>query len=180
MKTKDLIVRSSAIDEDKFGKANAGCYHTEMNVKSNKIELKKAIDRVFMSYKNNNQQDEVLIRPQLKRVKASGVIFTRTLETGAPYLLINYTEGTDTTAITSGLTKRNHKIYISRFAPESVVSGLPKLWISLLEGVKEIESLVCHDALDIEFAVSNKEEIITLQVRPLMGQRCIFRSRDRY
>lgn len=163
-----LIVRSSATDEDGFARANAGRYHSELNVAATVVDLGAAIDRVFESYAGDDPLDEVLVQPQLAGVKVSGVMFTRTLETGAPYRVINYTHGPDTTAITAGASHDGVKLYVSRMASTSALEQLSVLGRRLIESSDEIESCVCHDALDIEFAVDADDQLVTLQVRPLM------------
>lgn len=163
-----LIVRSSATDEDGFTRANAGRYHSELDVPPDNALLGGAIERVFNSYSSDDPLDEVLVQPQLEGVRASGVIFTRTLETGAPYRVINYAEGADTTAITAGSSEAGVKLFVSRLAPASAIARLPEHWRRLVHAADEIENCVCHDALDIEFAIDDEGALITLQVRPLM------------
>lgn len=163
-----LIVRSSATDEDGFARANAGRYHSELDVGIDVGQLGRAIDRVFSSYSTDDPLDEVLVQPQLEGVRASGVIFTRTLETGAPYRVINYVDSPDTTAITAGSNETGVKLFVSRMAPKAVIDRLPERWRRLVHAADEIETCVCHDALDIEFAIDENDDLITLQVRPLM------------
>jgi phosphohistidine swiveling domain-containing protein len=161
-----LIVRSSATDEDGFANANAGRYHSELNVTTS--SLGSAIDLVFASYSGEDPLDEVLVQPQLDEVRASGVIFTRVLETGAPYRVFNYTEGSDTTAITAGYSRDSITQYVYRQAGAETLARLPSLTRQLLTVADEIEEYACHDALDIEFAVDASGQVFTLQVRPLM------------
>lgn len=163
-----LIVRSSATDEDGFQRANAGRYHSELDVVPGAATLGKAIDDVFASYDGNDEADEVLVQPQLDGVKASGVIFTRTLETGAPWRVIHYSHGSDTTEITAGASRGGVKLVVSRFADAQALARLPALGRRLIEVIDEIEQRVCHDALDIEFALDAGDHIVTLQVRPLL------------
>lgn len=163
-----LIVRSSATDEDGFERANAGRYHSELDVAPRREALSQAIDRVFASYASNDARDEVLVQPQLADVVASGVVFTRTLHTGAPYWVVNYTEGSDTTAITSGVSRESVRLYVSRAATGEALDALSPTARTVLLAVREIEDIVCHDALDIEFAMDSRGRVFTLQVRPLM------------
>lgn len=163
-----LIVRSSATDEDGFARANAGRYHSELNVSPTLEGLGRAVDMVFQSYASNDPLDEVLVQRQLEGVRASGVMFTRTLEAGAPYRVINYTEGSDTTAITAGASREGVKLYVSRMASAAALERLPQLGRRLVQSADEIEACVCHDALDIEFALDADDQLVTLQVRPLM------------
>jgi len=163
-----LIVRSSATDEDGFASANAGRYHTELDVPPERAALGAAVDLVFASYAGNDPLDEVLVQPQLEDVRASGVMFTRALETGAPYRVLNYTEGADTTAITAGASRESVKLYVARMASPGALHRMPPLGRRLVEAADEIEACVCHDALDIEFAIDAQDRLVTLQVRPLM------------
>lgn len=163
-----LIVRSSATDEDGFALANAGRYHSELNVLATLEDLGRAVDLVFHSYAGNDPLDEVLVQPQLEGARASGVMFTRTLGTGAPYRVINYTVGSDTAAITGGASRDGVKLYVSRMASSETLDRLPELGRRLIQSADEIEACVCHDALDIEFALDADDQLVTLQVRPLM------------
>lgn len=166
--SKHLVVRSSATDEDGFTQANAGRYHSELNVAPTIAALRTAIAKVFASYAGDDAADEILVQPQLIDVSASGVVFTRMLENGAPYYVINYALGSDTTAITGGAHGKHVKKYIARCAPESVIKALPSRIQNILRAVREIEQCLCHDALDIEFALDSRDAVTTLQVRPLM------------
>lgn len=165
---QSAIVRSSATDEDGFVKANAGRYHSELNVSLVAEDLRHAVEKVFSSYSAQDPDDEVLFQPQLDNVQASGVIFTRVLNNGAPYMVINYVNNGDTTAITSGSARDGIKLVISRSGKSEAIAKLPSTGRLALEAAAEIEKCVCHDALDIEFAINKNGEVLTLQVRPLM------------
>ena len=85
----EVIVRSSAHNEDQTTQSNAGSYCSVMNVKPTPKSLAKAIEAVGKDYKHT--EDEILIQPMLKDIWISGVIFTRDHSTGAPYYIVNYT-----------------------------------------------------------------------------------------
>ena len=104
---KSLIVRSSAISEDGFLSSSAGMYTSILDIKStNFVDLKKAINKVIKSYPDKNDNNEVLVQPMLKNVLISGVVFTRSLQNGAPYYTINYDDISGSTeSITMGLVK---------------------------------------------------------------------------
>lgn len=165
-----LVVRSSARDEDGFAKANAGKYHSELNVTNTDIGLHRAIETVFASYGGEDLEDEVLVQPQLENVILSGVLFTRQLGSGAPYYVINYLCGSDTTAITGGQAVQDETIILSRNADPAQLAGLPKEIAALVAAAAEMEEVVLYDALDIEFAILADGSITTLQCRPLMLQ----------
>ncbi|MEP2705275.1 MAG: PEP/pyruvate-binding domain-containing protein [Roseibium sp.] len=163
-----FVVRSSAQDEDGFDKANAGKYHSELNIENCENALSCAVDRVFASYGHAGAKDEVLVQPHLSEVVGSGVLFTRQLATGAPYYVINFSPGKDTTAVTSGTSESASKFYVLRNCKPEQLAHLPVFVQQLISCAQEIENLVLHDALDIEFAILTDGSIATLQCRPLI------------
>src|SRR5690606_38405222 len=95
-----------------------------------------------------NELDEILIQPMLDGVLRSGVAFTADAVSGAPYRVIEWTEGADTTAVTSGKNTRTY--YFAKSAKVDVpdeISGV----LSLLD---ELESLLPDQPLDVEFGVT--------------------------
>jgi len=163
-----LIVRSSAIDEDGFASSNAGSFHSEAGVAPEREPLRAAVGRVFASYASANPEDEVLVQPQLTDVEAAGVVFTRCLGSGAPYRVVSFTEGAQTDAITAGNDSDGVVLYCARGADATQGTALPEVGRAVVAAAEEIEACVCHDALDIEFALTSAKRVITLQVRPLM------------
>ncbi len=165
-KQKKLIIRSSSQNEDGFNFVNAGKYKSILNVLPEKLDIRNAINEVIASFgKDVSKYDEVLIQLMIDEVIYSGVAFTRTLGNGSPWYVINYEEGKDTTAITSGKSK-DHKTCIIKRNLDTFIKK--PLWIQkLLESIEEVESLLAYDSLDIEFAINKKNEVYILQVRPL-------------
>jgi len=110
----------------------------------------------------DNRDDQVFIQPYTKHILMSGVVFTRQIETNAPYYVINYDERSGKTdTVTAG---RDGTIeYISHFAEIPVDSR----WSRLIQAVREIESLFRDQILDIEFAITARKGIVIFQVRPL-------------
>lgn len=164
---KKLVVRSSSLQEDSFIKANAGKFESILNVSAERSALIEAITAVIYSYGTNNNADLVLIQPMLHNVKISGVVFTRTLNFGAPYYVVNY-DKKDTAAITSGTSKKDKMFYHWKYA--SIPLDAPRFYKKLFDAIQEIECLTQFDALDIEFAVTNNEELYIFQVRPIASQ----------
>tara|TARA_B100000212_G_scaffold169518_1_gene127547 strand:+ start:2578 stop:5634 length:3057 start_codon:yes stop_codon:yes gene_type:complete len=163
---KELIIRSSSKSEDSFTSANAGKFKSILNVKPDK-KIEKEINEVISSFgENADKKDEVLVQPMLVNVQASGVIFTRTLENGCPWYIINYEESKDTSSITSGNSK-NHKTCVIR---RDKFYGIENpSWINNLHrSILEIEQLVNYNSLDIEFAIDSDNVVNLLQVRPLV------------
>ena len=170
--SKHLIVRSSSTSEDTFETSAAGVYESVAHVlASSEIETKSAIEKVIQSYGNQSEADQVLVQPQLSNVKLSGVVFTRSLKNLAPYYVINYDDiSGKTDTITSGEAGSYKTLFVhrkvdSKFKNENINSR--RIFQKLLGAVREIESIVFHSCLDIEFAVSEDDQVYVFQVRPL-------------
>jgi len=173
-----VVVRSSAVNEDTFQNSMAGHFHTELNTQpKNKVELKKAVEKVIKSYSKNNAknpENTVLIQKQTENIKCSGVVFTRSLSNLSPYYIINYdNQSGKTDTVTAG--KANKTITISRFTEQK---NTPKKWHSLMDAVKEIEEIIPDIPLDIEFAQTEKNQIIIFQVRPIVAKRLDWKKFD--
>lgn len=158
-----LAVRSSSIGEDQE-KSNAGRFHSELNV--NRENLYSSIQRVFNSYDEAHPSDQVLIQEYLSGTEKSGVIFTVDPNTGSPYFVINYHEGSDTTAITSG-TENGQTLVIADFA-SGESSRKQNHFDALIQIARRAAEVLNEGPLDIEFAYKDGT-IFLLQARPLTG-----------
>lgn len=163
---KTIIIRSSAVVEDTLNISNAGRFKSVTGVDSgDHYSIARAIDEVVRSYQDKNASDPdnlVLVQNQTMDVASSGVILTRSYS-GAPYYVVNYVDGSDTAAVTSGSLSRSTMLLKRK------IMRVPKNLEKLIEAVKEIESLhMASEALDIEYAVKNDGTIVTFQVRPLV------------
>lgn len=166
--SKYLIVRSSCVSEDTFEASAAGAYESVAGVlASSRIRVEKAVQTVIKSYGSLNEADQVLVQPQLSGVKVSGVLFTRSLKSLAPYYVINYDETSGRTdTITSGHAGSYKTLFVHRKYDVKDVN-LSQDFQKLLRAVKEIEGIVLHSSLDIEFAISDDNQVYIFQVRPL-------------
>ena len=163
---QNLVVRSSAISEDTFHTSSAGRYTSILNVQSQN-RLITAIEEVIASFSEKNPNDQVLVQPMVKNVKVSGVAFTRTLDYGAPWYVINYETSGDTEAITSGASSEHFTLYMSRSSAKTCT--IESIFIAeLVDSIKEIENLLSYDYLDIEFAIDDNSVVYIFQVRPLV------------
>jgi choline kinase/phosphohistidine swiveling domain-containing protein len=163
-----LVIRSSALNEDGFLTANAGVFSSILNVNAkNTGQICRAINKVIRSYSANCKADQVLVQPMIKDVMLSGVVFTRTLAHGSPYYVVNYDEGDSTASITAGSCKNHKTLILQRKARLGSCKNLNASLKKVVIAVKEIESLVEYDALDIEFAVTSELEVCIFQVRPI-------------
>lgn len=161
--SKPVIVRSSSLAEDSGCESLAGHFASVKDV-CGLEQIRHAVETVIASFGAHRNEDQVFIQPMLSGVSFSGVAFSRDPRNAGHYLVINYdaTSGS-TDSITSGRSNEVATIYVDKTAPppaEHPFAGL----VSLLH---ELEALLKHDALDIEFAMIGKE-LFLLQARPLV------------
>ncbi|MBX0297761.1 PEP/pyruvate-binding domain-containing protein [Haloarcula nitratireducens] len=171
-----VIVRSSALDEDGWNESNAGRFESVLDVPSHERQaVKNAITKVTDSYTDSNPENQVLVQPMIDSVEQSGVIMTRSLDTGSPYYIINYDATTTSTeSVTDGTGKHLQTAVVRKdqFDTEEHVEPTPQHPSNLslgplLQAVREIETLIGHDSLDIEFAIDDNGEVFVLQSRPM-------------
>lgn len=162
---KKLIVRSSCINEDNITNSNAGAYLSIQDV--NYKDIESAIDRVISSYKDEDINNEVLIQPMLNNVLRSGVFFSHDQNTNSPYRIINWHEGSNTAAITSGLNDDGRVWYQ---AAGSKIE-MPHEILKVTDLINELLRIFNFKPIDCEFAITleNKVEVIwLLQARSLI------------
>lgn len=161
-----IIIRSSAIGEDSLSSSMAGNYLSVPDIDSASCEqVKNSINSVICSYtekRNNNLKNQILIQTQTTQIVSSGVIFSNTPDIGAPYYIINFEDGSSTDQVTKGLSKNSIKIF-----RKCQNNEIPKKWNNLINAVKEIESVLQYNFLDIEFGIRSNGEVIIFQVRPI-------------
>jgi len=157
------IVRSSCGREDGATHSNAGAFLSIPNVDEHRLQA--AVEEVIDSYGKREPTDEVLIQPMLTEVVRSGVAFSHDPNTCAPYRIVNWSEGSNTAAVTGGTGGR-----VWQQAALSAVPPMPTFSpiVALLD---ELLALFGEVPLDCEFAVTleaNVEVLWLLQVRPLV------------
>ena len=160
------IVRSSCRREDGTEASNAGAYLSRLDV--DKKNLAAAIEAVIASYGDASPLDEVLIQPMLRGVVSAGVALSHDPNTCAPYRVINWTNGPDTTGITGGMSGRTWQQ-----AAESPHDP-PRQLAGVIDLLKELLSLLGDTPLDCEFAITGdgrRKKLWLLQVRPLILSR---------
>jgi choline kinase/phosphohistidine swiveling domain-containing protein len=162
-----LIVRSSALGEDNWLQSAAGAYTSVPRVPAgDESALAPAIDEVIASYGEEHPKDQVLVQEMLEDVAVSGVVMTRTPTLGAAYYVVNFDSATGSTdSVTSGGGAALRTVFLHRGA--TLRADLPREIHDLLAIVEEIEGLVGHDSLDIEFAFTRDGRGHVLQVRPI-------------
>lgn len=158
-----LIVRSSSSEEDTNKKSNAGRFESIPMVKNNEIDLEKAINKVISSYSNYKIKKKILfIQKMISDCDFSGVITTCNLNNKSPYYVINYHDGKDTFATTSG--KANTRTY---FQFKYYTKDGDKKFSKIIKLARELENKFNNNFLDIEFG-QRKGKLFLFQVRPLV------------
>lgn len=159
------IIRSSAKDEDSQESSLAGKYCSVPHVRP--AALSDAIESVIASYRSSTHLNfgshQVLVQPMLQDVALSGVVLTMDPASGAPYLIINYHEGADTSVVTGGIQGDIKTVYVSKGG----AGLLPPPIAPLRPLVDELEKRLNQKALDLEFAITGDGTVFLLQVRAL-------------
>lgn len=157
------IVRSSCGREDGATSSNAGAFLSIPNVEA--AGLEPAVEHVIAAYGEAQPGDEVLIQPMLTQVVCSGVAFSHDPNTCAPYRTVNWSEGSDTAAVTGGMGGR-----VWQQAAQSAIPLEPTL-AQIVALLNELLALFGNVPLDCEFAVTREGEtelLWLLQARPLV------------
>jgi phosphohistidine swiveling domain-containing protein len=163
-----LVVRSSARAEDAWTASNAGAFLSVLDVeRENSAALKDAVKRVIERYTPQKNDDEVFIQPMLRDVRMAGVAFSADVSSLAPYFIIQYDDSGGTEGVTSGGAARG-KTYITlrHYEYESNDSTMR----AVIRAVKELELFFTYKFLDVEFAITNDNELYILQVRPIITE----------
>jgi len=172
-----LMVRSNHSQEDQAGHSQAGRFLSIPRVEAScSRSLQQAIDRVFASYPPaaSGTAEQVLLQPYLTEHRLVGVMFTRSLETGAPYDQLNYQlNPAHTDAVTAGTGDQLCHHTLLKNNPEAL-AALPKGLRLVVQAARELETLLGCDELDIEFAVDHQYRCHVFQVRrlPLAARIC--------
>ncbi len=182
-----IIIRSSSHKEDGWDQSAAGAFESVAGVHSGTdAEIDTAMDTVFHSYGespaealqaiqkgNDLRMPHVLVQELVQNVRMSGVVMTRSPQTQAPYYVISFdSESSRTDAVTSGVGEIR-TVYLQRDARIDDIennSSHAKELQAVLRSTRELEVLVGHDSLDIEFAVDEQGQVHVLQVRPIVAR----------
>jgi len=160
----DIIIRSSALNEDNHKKSNAGFYDSFIVNKKNFHQIENKILEVIKKFKNDD--DQILIQKFIKNPQIAGVIFTKDKNSNSHYFDINYDSSGKSNLITSG--KYNPTIKSLTIYKDS--KNIAVKFKKLLNVTNILEKIFSNDRLDIEFCIKNKKVYI-LQCRPLLGYK---------
>lgn len=159
---ENVIVRSSAVNEDAENCSRAGEYCSVLHVKGEE-KFVEAVTDVISSYDDNNPDNQILVQPMLENVKMGGVAFTLEPNTMGNYYVINYDVSGSTDAITSGTGQNDKLVYIFKGKTSEAEPKMQKICRAL----EELEVITGTKKLDVEFAMTTRDELYILQVRPL-------------
>ena len=159
-----IAVRSSFNNEDTAKSSNAGKYKSFLNIETKSLEsIEKSIDDVINSKKKIFKGESFFVQKMVDNVSFSGVVLTKNLEDYSQCININYYNGKDTEAVTSGKLNTKNIIYY-----ENLNFEIPKKFKRLYLAIKEIIKFTKKDILDIEFAIDKNGKVFILQVRDLV------------
>jgi adenylylsulfate kinase-like enzyme/phosphohistidine swiveling domain-containing protein len=166
--SETLIVRSSAKGEDSSSDSKAGEFESVAGVTGHEA-IPLAVERVIASYAGNDcPHDQVFVQPMLNEVSLAGVAVTREPHGGGPYFVINYDDYSGRADLVTSGTGEKLKTF---FCLKSHQEGIPDHLQPILNLLRELESLLGCDAIDVEFAVDSNGSLYLLQVRPLAVKR---------
>ena len=160
----DIIIRSSALNEDSKTGSNAGAYDSFIIRKNNFDQIGNYILRMISKFKNDN--DQILIQNFISNPEISGVLFTKDKTTNSHYYDINYDTSKKSNLITSGKFNPTIKSLIIYKNSKLIPTKFKKLLIV----TADLEKIFKNDRLDIEFIIKNKK-IYILQSRPLLASK---------
>ncbi len=158
-----VIVRSSARSEDGAASSRAGMYDSVLGVVGSAAAA-EAIERVIESFDSEGRDDDqIFVQPMLDHVAMAGVAFSRS-PSGGPYFVVNYDDRSGLTDQVTGGVGDNLKTFLCL---KSRPDACPPPLAPVIALVSELETLLAHDAIDVEFAVGGDGQLYLLQVRPL-------------
>ncbi len=158
----DIIIRSSALDEDSFKSSNAGKYDSKVLKKKNFYDLEKSIFELIKKFKNIN--DQILVQRFVNNPDISGVVFTKDVDTNSDYYQIDYDNSKKSNLVTAG--KKNPSLKTLIIFKKS--TKIPKAFKQLIKICKNLEKYFKNERLDIEFCIK-KNKVHIFQCRPLLG-----------
>ncbi len=166
---KLLAVRSSCRKEDAEDLSCAGAFLSLLKIPADDQKaLEDAINKVFSSYGEVAQNDQVLVQPMIENPAVTGVIMTRALADGSPYYTINYDDESGRTDSITGGTASSKTVHVFRAVRDQDFDS-PRIR-SFIALARHLEEICASDALDIEFCLDRENILHLLQVRPICSR----------
>src|SRR5580700_2919852 len=165
--SETLIVRSSAKSEDSSSESKAGQFTSVAGVEG-AAAIPAAVEEVLASYAGNDcPLDQIFVQPMLTEVALAGVAVTREPHGGGPYFVINYDDHSGRADLVTSGTAEKLKTFICL---KSRQEGIPATLLPILHLLRDLESLMGSDGIDVEFVVDKSGVVYLLQVRPLANK----------
>jgi adenylylsulfate kinase-like enzyme/phosphohistidine swiveling domain-containing protein len=162
-----VVVRSSAKAEDGPEGSQAGRYDSVQDVRGSET-IARAIEQVIRSFAETGEDtDQVFVQPMLERIAMAGVAFSRR-PSGGPYYIVNYDDRSGRTDRVTAGTGGDLETF---FCLKSRADACPPRLAPVIGLMRELETLLGCDAIDVEFAVDCDAQIYLLQVRRLSVER---------
>ena len=164
---KSVAIRSSSRSEDNLNSSNAGKFLSLLNIPIINKKMIAAINLVIKSYKKKKKnEDQVFIQEMVSNVSVSGVLFTKDVDTGLNYYVINYDDVTGKTdTVTSGRgAHSNRTLFIFKKFGKNIKSPRFK---KLIDCVIDLKKIINNNSIDIEFAITKNLKPYLFQVRPI-------------
>lgn len=165
-----VVVRSSAYAEDGLEASGAGRFLSVLDIPFQDDDaLIDAIGRVVGSYRGQarvpHPSDEVLLQPYVGELASSGVVFSRDVETGAPYFVITLDRLSGRSdLVTSGGAGRLDTVVV---AHQAGVDHFPQDVRKAVALVRELMELTHLAGLDVEFGIDRDGRTYLFQMRPI-------------
>ena len=159
---KNIIIRSSSLNEDGLVVSNAGKYDSIKLNKINLNNLNKSIHFILKKFKNQN--DQILVQTFIQKPEFAGVLFTKEKKNNSDYYQIEYDKSKRSDLVTTGLYTSSNKLLLIR----KNTKKFPKRFSKLILISQKLQKLFNNDRLDIEFCIKNNFTYI-LQCRHLPG-----------
>ncbi len=163
-----VAIRSSNKFEDSNISSNAGRFKSFLNINPKNLNIvEKSIQEIIKSYTGHkSKKNQILIQSMVKNVKISGVCTSCDLETYFPAYQINYFEGRDTEAVTSGKPNTKKIIFVENNKYRLRNNNFDKL-IKIVKKIKKFYK----SHIDVEFAINSDNKIFILQSRSIVIKR---------
>lgn len=161
----ELVVRSSARAEDTYEQSNAGAFESRLGVPNTASALRNATEIVIASYGDAaRDDDQILVQPHLTDVDHCGVVFSSTL-VGESYFVVESDSSGKTDVVTGGASGSN-VMFVRHGAP---LQDLPLHAAGAIALVAELQTVLRHQLLDVEYATNTSGQVFLLQYRPLVA-----------
>ncbi|BFR50079.1 pyruvate, phosphate dikinase [Nitratidesulfovibrio sp. HK-II] len=164
-----VVVRSSSRSEDSHENSNAGAFLSLLDIDpTEEAQLRQAVSSVAASMPGD-PRDQVLVQSMVQDIVVSGVIMTRCMEDGSPYLVLNYDDESGRSDLVTGGRGVSKTIHVFRGVQQTDLRS-PRVR-AMLALARKVEQVFGSTAIDIEFGIDRQERVYLFQARPMASVR---------